>query len=340
MTSRERVYRTLEFRSPDRAPREMWVLPWSGDRYADEVQRILSDYPQDTLHGLNPHYEVQPIAKGNPYDAGEYMDEWGCRFVNIQRGIIGEVKEPLVAIEDEDWDDLSHIHLPRELLTFDSAKVDAQCMATDSFTISGSWVHPFEQLQYIRTSAQLYMDLVTQPPKMLDFMMQMHRFYCELLEKWAKTKVDALYIMDDWGAQRGLLVNPALWRELFKPLYRDYVEIAHRHGKKLFMHSCGNILSIVPDLVELGVDALNAQVHCMGIENLRPFKGGITFWGEVDRQEILPHGTSEDVDREVQLLHDTLWENGGCFAQCEFGLLAKPANVRQVYTSWDRITSL
>ena len=85
--------------------------------------------------------------------------------------------------------------------------------------------------------------------------------------------------MDDWGLQKGLLMNPALWVEIFKPLYKDFIDIAHKNNKKIFMHSDGYILDIIPHLIELGLDAVNSQVFCMGLENLKQFKGKITFWG-------------------------------------------------------------
>lgn len=150
-------------------------------------------------------------------------------------------------------------------------------------------------------------------------MRQLHDFYCRLLTAWAKTDIDALNIMDDWGAQNSLLIRPDLWRELFRPLYRDYIDIAHSYGKKIFMHSDGYTLDILPDLAELGLDAINAQVFCIGLDKLASFRGKITFWGEIDRQHILPEGTEEDVRRAVGDYCRTFWQDGKCIAQLEFG---------------------
>ena len=168
-------------------------------------------------------------------------------------------------------------------------------------------------------------------------MREMHAFYCELLEGWARTDVDALRFMDDWGSQRALLIAPALWRALFKPMYRDYAQIAHTHGKRLFMHSDGHIAAIYPDLVEIGIDAVNSQLFCMGVANLAPFAGRITFWGEIDRQHLLSHGTPDEVARAVRDVHHHLWRKGGCIGQCEFGAAARPENVRQVYATWNSL---
>jgi hypothetical protein len=95
---------------------------------------------------------------------------------------------------------------------------------------------------------------------------------------------------------------------------------------------------ILPDLIELGLDAINAQIFCMGPEKLgERCKGKITFWGEIDRQSLLPFGTAEAVISAVKSVHEALWEDGGLIAQCEFGPGAKPENVHLVFETWNRI---
>ena len=206
------------------------------------------------------------------------------------------------------------------------------------FVIAGTCPRPFERLQFYRNSENLYTDLGEDRPEMLAFLKRLHEFYLKELEIWVQTDVDALMFMDDWGAQRALLISPAMWRRLFKPLYKDYIDIAHRHGKKIFMHSDGFITPIIGDLVELGLDALNCQLFTMDIEALgRQFAGKITFWGEIDRQYLLPSGTPADIDRAVRRVKDALWRDGGCIAQCEFGPGGRPENVYQVYKSWEEI---
>lgn len=333
-TSRELVYQTLNFQDPERAPRDMWLLPIAKQSYPKEYEEISLAFPSD-FETISGHERIQAPTQGDPHRLGEYVDPWGCTFVNIQEGIIGEVRQPLV----NDWkEDIRKVHVPQELLTIDVDAINCDCEATDKFTIASNHPHPFEQLQFIRGTANLYMDLMDADAVMLGFMREMHNFYIELLTSWAKTDVDALAFADDWGSQTALLISPSLWREYFKPMYADYVQIAHGAGKKIFMHSDGNILAIYPDLIELGIDAINSQLFCMGVENLEGFAGKITFWGEIDRQHLLAFGTPDDVDEAVRDVYASLWSDGGCIAQCEFGAGAKPENVRQVFESWDRVT--
>ena len=335
MTSRELVKATLEFKNTnERVPRQLWTLGWAHIHEKAALDEIVSKYEWDFGNPEVVYGEVNPVKKGDPEAVGTSIDDWGCVFTNIHEGVVGEVKAPIVAEDDYDWEDTSRIHIPEELLTFDIDKVNESCRKSDKFIMAGITPRPFEQMQFIRGTENLYIDLATKNEGMLKFLARMHDFYCRALEKWAKTEVDGLSFMDDWGAQRSLLINPELWREIFKPLYKDYIDIAHSHGKKIFMHSDGYTLDIIPDLIELGLDALNTQIFCMNMKDLAKFRGKITFWGEICRQQILPYGTTEDVKRAVESVYENLWDNGGCIAQCEFGAGAKPKNVEAVYDNW------
>lgn len=330
MTSRELVVSTLELQSPPRVPRQLWTLPWAERSYPAELAAIQKNYPDDIIR-CPPILKTPLKTSGDEYAPGLYVDEWGCRFENKQWGIIGQVKDPLL----KDWREWKSVPVPVERLSLDAAKVDEFCGANDDFVYSQPLIRPFELLQFIRGPENLYVDLAERPDELFLFIERIHAFYKEEIELWASTEVDALFFADDWGSQKSLLIAPALWRELFKPLYRDYAEIAHRHGKYAFMHSDGYITDIYPDLIEIGVDALNSQVFCMDVPELgRRFAGKITFWGEVDRQHLLPYGSLGDVAAAVREAKEALFRNGGAIAQCEFGIGARPENVAAVFESW------
>jgi len=103
------------------------------------------------------------------------------------------------------------------------------------------------------------------------------------------------------------------------------------------MHSDGHIPAIDPDLIEIGVDAVNSQLFCMRVEALAPFAGRITFWGEIDRQHLLARATPDEVEAAVRLVYGTLWRNGGRISQCEVGAGARPENMRRVFATWDEV---
>lgn len=334
MNSRGLVYNTLNFTNSQRAPRELWVLPWASNNHPEKLNQIREDFPSDII-GTPGFHRVLPKTQGDAYKIGTYIDHWGCNFSNIQNGVIGEMKNPLIS--GEDYEDIDNLRIPEECLSIDKDKVNEFCRNTDKFVMGGACPRPFERLQFLRGSEQLYVDLMLRPDGLCEVMERMRDYYCRLLKVWAETDVDGLMFMDDWGSQRALLINPQLWVELFKPIYKDFVDIAHRKNKKILMHSDGYIIDIIPHLIDIGVDAVNCQIFCMGAENLKQFKGKITFWGEIDRQHLLPYGSQQDIENAVKTVKENLWQNGGCIAQCEFGPGANPDNVYKVFQTWDEI---
>jgi len=331
-SSRTLVYKALEFDSPSRVPRDLWILPWARMHYPLQVDELLARYPSDFAGA--PAVGRQLRTQGDEYGVGVFIDEWGCVFHNMQAGVIGEVKQAAIPT----WDALDSLHIPTERFSFDREAVNAFCRASDKFVMAACCPRPFERLQFLRGSEQLYYDLGEQLPELDELLRRVHGFYLQEMALWADTEVDALTFMDDWGAQNRLLISPRQWRKLFKPLYKEYIDLAHAHGKKIFMHSDGFTQDIIPDLLELGLDALNTQLFTMDIEALgQKHRGKITFWGEIDRQNLLPFGTPAEVEAAVTRVYNALYCEGGCIAQCEFSAGGRPENVMKVYETWDKL---
>jgi uroporphyrinogen decarboxylase len=330
MNSRELVTRALRFDRPARVPRQLWLLPWAEIHHPEAAARMRARYPDDIISSPLFLTEV-PAMQGDRHAVGTSVDEWGCVFENLTAGIIGEVKDPILA----DWSNLERIRAPRERLTVNRDEVNRFCAGTDRFVLSGIFPRIFEQLQFLRGTENLLCDLLERPSELDALMRILHEFYLEELEVWANTDVDGLMFMDDWGSQAALMINPRLWRSMFRPLYEEYFRIAKDHGKFIFFHSDGHILDILEDFVELGVDAINSQIFLMGLESIEArFGGRITFWGDFDRQHLLPHGSREEIEEAARRMREGLHRDGGLIAQCEFGPGAIPANVEAFLACW------
>lgn len=336
LTSRELVYRTLRGEPTPRVARNLWVLPWAQQHYPRELEAIQRDYPDDFTAPVID-FPRPDCMRGDPYTPGTFVDEWGCEFLNIHAGAIGEVKRPLVRSYESDLD---RVRPPWSWVRADLSSVAEQHARTDRFTLSPICYRLFERMQFLRGTEDLYIDLIEQPAGLLEMTERIHEWNLAMIDAWSATDVDGILGMDDWGSQRSLLISPQLWRDFFKPRYRQYVERIHAAGKLCFFHSDGYIFDIYEDLIEIGVDAVNSQIFCMNVEEIgRRFKGRITFWGEVDRQWLLPFGTVEEVRQAVRRAASVLYQgHGGAVAQCEFGVGARPENVRAVFDEWDRIS--
>jgi Uroporphyrinogen-III decarboxylase len=335
MNSRERVIKALKHEEVDRLPRDLWTLPGIKMYRMPEFEELIKKYPMDFT---NPVYKYGTGIRctGNPSEIGTYTDAWGCTWQVGEPGIIGEVKDfPIKSL-----DDIYKYELPWELLDkADLTMVKKSCMETDKFVIVGTETRPFERMQFLRGTENLFMDLAYQEKEIYQLRDKLHEFFKREMKMWADTEVDAVAFMDDWGTQKTLLISPDIWRKFYKPLYKDYCDILHSKGKYAFFHSDGNIELIYPDLVEIGVDAVNSQLFCMDIEGLgRRYSGKITFWGEIDRQNILPFGTTEEVKSAVKRAARALLNSNrtGVIAQCEWGLKDPKGNIETVFDEWSK----
>jgi uroporphyrinogen decarboxylase len=120
-------------------------------------------------------------------------------------------------------------------------------------------------------------------------------------------------LSDDYGTQRGMLMSPAHWRELVKPCLARIYGLAKSRGLAVFHHSCGNILPIIGDLVDLGLDILHPiQPEAMDILLLkREFGAQLTFCGGLSTQGLLVSATPDEVRREVRRLKREMGRGGG-----------------------------
>ena len=181
------------------------------------------------------------------------------------------------------------------------------------------------------------MDIAYDRPELHKLIKIIHEFYLEDISFWCNTDVDAIFFMDDMGTNISTLISPGSWRNLFKPLYKEYCELIHSANKFAFFHSDGNTSSIFSDFIEIGIDAVNSQLFVMNIEKLaEKYKGKITFWGEIDRQKVLPFGLPEDVESAVLRVRTALDDgSGGVIAQCEWGKNDPVENIKSVYEAWN-----
>lgn len=129
----------------------------------------------------------------------------------------------------------------------------------------------------------------------------------------ARFRFDGVAVSDDYGTQRGMLMSPSLWRRLLKPLLAEIYGLAKKHGRTVFHHSCGNIVPVIGDLVEIGLDVLHPiQPEAMDIFQIkREFGSELCLCGGVRTQDLLPRGTPGQVRDEVKRLKEVMGRDGG-----------------------------
>lgn len=335
MTGYQRVRNTLEFMGADRIPMDLWILPAARMEYGEKLERLLEENETDIVslsgpfdHGFTPAY----------YEVGKFVDPWGSEWSNIQRGVIGEVKKPVFA----DYEALEGYRAPIEpfLAEWQQEKPAlamrlAKARMKEKFVIGG-WISLFERFQYLRGTEDLYCDLALDEPdmyRMMELVMDFMRVY---VDAWLEMDIDAVAFGDDWGTQISLLISADLWRRIFKPMYKELIDRIKAAGKKVFFHSDGYIFDLYPEFIELGVDAVNSQLWCMGVEKVAAsYAGKITFWGEISRQTTLPNGTAQDVLDAAHRMKTLLsTAGGGLIGQSEINRDVPLANVEAFFRAW------
>lgn len=332
MTGRERVHRCLNFKKPDRPPRDLWPLPYVTLFRKNEFDALVQKYPMD-IGGCRLRPGSGDRAAKSFAKVGKYSDEWGSVWYTGEVGVVGEVKEPAL----EDWSLLDKFQPPWHLVrNRDFSSINKCCEQSDKFMLSEVAARPFERLQFLRGTENVFRDLGYGTAEFGKLLEMVHEFYLEDIKSWCKSAVDGIFLMDDWGTNDTLLIDPEIWRQIFKPLYKEYCDIIHASGKFAFFHSDGNTESIFEDFIEVGLDAINSQLFVMNIEKLAAkYKGKITFWGEIDRQYALPFGKCAEVYEAVMRVRRALDDGtGGVIAQCEWGKDNRRENIEAVYKAW------
>jgi uroporphyrinogen decarboxylase len=176
------------------------------------------------------------------------------------------------------------------------------------------WGSHFEKANFARGIENFLADLGGDPDyakRMLDFIIRKNLV---MLENIVHTPgVDGILLGSDWGSQNDLLMSPDCWRELIAPGEKKEYDLIHEAGLDVWVHSCGDIRRIFPDLVRLGVDVLNPiQPECMDIYALKEQYGAsIAFWGGVSTQRTLPYGSAQDVVNETKAVTAALSRGSG-----------------------------
>ena len=127
--------------------------------------------------------------------------------------------------------------------------------------------------------------------------------------------VDIVYMADDYCSQLAPLFSPAVFREYVVPYLTQVAERVHKHNKTFLLHCCGAVRPLLPMIIEAGADMLEPiQIRAEGMDPAglkRDFGEDICFYGGVDLQDVLCHGTPPTVSDEVKRLIDILGKDGG-----------------------------
>ncbi len=316
MNAKERVHRALQREPVDRTPVWMWFHPSTARRLAAALEipcarlaEALGDDIRQTW--VNNNYAMEGIVHAHEGDS--HVDCWGITW--RREGEFNQIIDSPLAHADREaclayefpWDETPGL-LERM----------APVMAEADEYFAGCDVSPcvFEMYARIRGLQAAALDLVMDPELAWVMMGRCAAFAVELSEKaCGQFALDWLWTGDDVAGQQTLMMSPELWREQIKPLLKQVVDVGKAAGLPVAYHCCGALSSIIPDLIEIGVDVLNpVQCNCPGMNPFdlkQEYGGQLAFMGGVDTQHLLPCGDAREVLSETRRLIEGMTGDGG-----------------------------
>lgn len=138
-------------------------------------------------------------------------------------------------------------------------------------------------------------------------------YYKGIVDKYADLGFDGILTSDDLGHQTGPMMSPAVFEELYLPLYKEFIGYAHSKGLHVFLHSCGDNTKLMDFLIEAGLDVFHPiQAGCMNVkETAERFGNRISFLAGIDVQHLLPEGSEEEVRKGIRDMIDALYKPEG-----------------------------
>ncbi len=270
-------------------------------KYQEELEKLINDYPRDFTFIIGRC--AGPFTnelQGKICEDGSIIDDMGIAWQHSPQGV-GPVR---VASPLDDWKNLD-TYIRDYIESYSISQGETRKLVAEnptSFIIYGIGMGLFEQLRGLRGQANVLTDLYLHRKQIDKIKQAFLPLYMKLIRSAAEEGADGVWVGDDFGTQRSLFMNPVIWREIFKPWYREFVTEIHKLGMLAFLHSCGNVEEIVPDIIEVGFDSLHPiQPSAMDQGKIaREFGKDITFCTGADVQRELSRGTPEQVEKQIR----------------------------------------
>ncbi|TKG94604.1 uroporphyrinogen-III decarboxylase [Puteibacter caeruleilacunae] len=324
MNSKERVLKVLRNEEPDRVPLMYRDVPEVRSRLKNDLNlstdEELFQYLDVDFRWVGPDYVGPKMELEN----GNRRDFWGVEWKYTKfsdgAGYWNEVDHPLKDVTDPKV--LDEIQWP-QLEWWDFSKIEEQCdryadyaiMTNPGIPSPAIFQNPIQPLIGVeRSLMEAYLNpefFMALTEKILEFQVP----FIEKMMQAANGKIDFFRIGDDFGTQQGLLMDVDTWKGFIQPGFKAMADTAKKYGAHYYQHSCGAIRDLIPAFIETGVEVLDpVQVKANGMipaELKAEFGNQVCFSGGVDEQELLPHGTPDEVRTGVHQLLDDMARGGG-----------------------------
>lgn len=303
MLMRARVLEALNHKQTD-------LTPWNFEltRGFAEQLRAATGCP-DESDCLKCHILFGRFKKNRWVAHDTYEDMFGVQWkLGLDGGDIGVVCNRVIG--ENGVDGYRFPEVDSELIEAAARDMEAD---TSRFRVFRFTYALFERAWSLMGMEDLMAAMLVDPGAVRLLFDRLTEYNLKVLEAILPHDFEGVYLGDDWGTQQGLIMGPKLWREFIKPSLVLMFDMIRRHGKYILLHSCGNIGDILPDLIEIGLDAYNTvQPELYDLVKIkREYGRDLTFWGGISTQTFLPSATPEQVRVKCSEVIRLLGNGGG-----------------------------
>ncbi|NPV45787.1 MAG: hypothetical protein HPY69_02415 [Armatimonadetes bacterium] len=302
MLPRERVRAMLDFQPPDIVCLECHPSTAGMHEHREKLQALFRDTPHDFGDFSNlpiPDPDPQFIQPDGSY-CELRTDAWGVVWKHLVFGIWGHPeKNPL-----DDWAALETWQTPTPPTPsgpeFEVVKESLR-QHRETYYLRAGWGSILEVMRAVRRFEDCMVDLALNSAeinKVADMIAEHDR---GVMEYYVAAGVDGVQIGDDLGTQEALMISRDMFRRFFLPRYQYILEPAREAGLDIFFHTCGQVWDLLPDLAELGVNALWPQINLYDWPALRARcrELGMAIQLHPERSHVMTFGTPEAVTKHV-----------------------------------------
>ena len=170
----------------------------------------------------------------------------------------------------------------------------------------------YERGYHVLGWEELMVEMAAQPELIEEYLDKLTEYKIRVAQKCVDLGVQVGHTGDDLGTQVAAFFSKDMFRRMLKPRYAKLFDVYKKAGIPVWMHSCGYVTELIPDLIDIGLDVLEPVQPCMDLNYLkREFGKDIIFYGGIDTQHILPFGTPEEVKQMAKEAIYALGRGGG-----------------------------
>ena len=319
MNSRERVLLAINHEEADRLPIFRPNMIQTYDPLDERVQNFLNTFEFDRFAGVGFVKDRPEGRRELPDDVSE--DSYGCKFKYMGVGGPYCIHNPLdhaETIEDVErfnWPDVDNSDLVAE----DARERAREIRERGEYATSVGVGMLFHRYHYLRGFEQWLVDMATNPElhkAIADRIYHINSTVALRLLNAVGDYTDIVTFGDDFGTSTDSYMSPEDFRSLVKPYFKDLIgrikdQFPHI---KFYLHSHGQIMDLVPDLIDCGINILNPILPLDNMDPVRlkrDFGSQLTFEGGIDIEHILPFGTLDAVKEHVKEVINILAPGGG-----------------------------